>query len=71
MSLTSIDCKILESILKQSTMCHLPKTEALSKSQHGFLPKKSCLTNLLTMEEKVTKIMDSGDNEDLVFLDFS
>ncbi len=44
-SLTSIVCKMLESILKQSIMHHLQRTEAISKSQHGFLPKKSCLTN--------------------------
>ncbi len=62
---------MLESILKQSIMHHLQRTEAISKSQHGFLPKKLCLTNLLAMEEKVTKIMDSGDTVDLVFLDFS
>ncbi len=36
----------------------------------AFYRKKSCLTNLLTMEEMVTKIMDSGDTTDLVFLDF-
>ncbi len=35
------------------------------------MPKKSCLTNLLAMEEKVTKIMQRGDTVDLVFLDFS
>ncbi len=53
-SLTSFVCKMLESILKQSIMHHLQRTEAIPKSQHGFLPKKSCLTNLLAMEEKVT-----------------
>ncbi len=35
------------------------------------MPKQSCLTNLLTMKDKVTKIMDSGDAVGLVFLDFA
>ncbi len=52
-------------------MCHLQTKEAISKSQHDFLTKKSYLKNLLTMEEKVTKIMDSGDTVDLGFLDFA
>ncbi len=51
-SLTSIVCKMLESILKQSIMHHLQRTEAILNSQHGYLPKKSCLTNLLAMEKK-------------------
>ncbi len=52
-------------------MHHLQRTETISQSQHGFLPEKSCLTNLLAMEEKITRIMDSGDTVDLVFLDLS
>ncbi len=55
--LTPIACKTFEAISKQSIMCHLQRTEALSQSQHNFLPKKSCLTSLLTIEEKVTTIM--------------
>ncbi len=35
------------------------------------LPEISCLTILLTKEEKITKIMDSGDTVDLVFRDLT
>ncbi len=51
-------------------MCHFERAEALSKPQHEYIPKNSCLTNLLTVEDKVTTIMDSGDTVDLVILDF-
>ncbi len=69
-SFTSIVCKILEPILKQSSMHHLQRIEAISKSQDGFLPKKSWPPNLLAMEEKVTQIMDSGNTGELVFPNF-
>ncbi len=49
----------------------LRSSEAISKSQQGSLPKKSCLIDLLVVEEKVTLITDSGDTVDVVFLDFS
>ncbi len=49
-------------------MHHLQRTKEISKAQHGFLPRKSCLTKLRAMEEKVPKIMDSGVTVVLVLL---
>ncbi len=70
-SLTSIVCKIMESILKQSIMAHLTSFDVLSTAQHGFVPNRSCTTNLLLMEEWITKAMDEGEASDVLFLDFS
>ena len=39
--------------------------------QHGFLRGRSCLTNLLTFLELVTKTVDDGNPVDAVYLDFS
>ena len=46
-SLTSILCKILESIIKDSIHEHLIKYNLIKNSQHGFRRGKSCLSNLL------------------------
>ena len=70
-SLTSIVCKMLESILKDAIMEHLLENELLRSSQHGFMPLRSCLTNLLEFLEEVTKLVDSGHQVDLMYLDFS
>jgi len=40
-------------------------------SQHGFMKRRSCLTNLLTFLDKVSGCLDSGENMDVVFLDFA
>ena len=70
-SLTCLLCRILESIIRDEILLHLRKYELLAKSQHGFLPHRSCLTNLLEFLEVITKLIDEGHNVDVVFLDFS
>ena len=70
-SLTSIPCKIMESIVKDGLMAHLEENSLMNPSQHGFMPGKSCATNLLEFLEFVTRIVDEGKNMDIVFLDFA
>ena len=70
-SLTSTVCKILESILRDEIMNHLLSNNLIRSSQHGFMEKKSCLTNLLHCMEEVTKILDEGDSVDVLYLDFA
>ncbi len=40
-------------------------------SQHGFLPRRSCLSNLILQEERVTRLLDEGHTVDLVYFDFA
>ena len=46
-SLTCLICRMFESILRDHILSHLQKYNLIGKSQHGFLPHRSCLTNLL------------------------
>ena len=46
-SLASIVCKMLESIIKDRIMAHFAKNNLFSKCQHGFWPEHSCVTQLL------------------------
>jgi hypothetical protein len=59
-SLTSLICKIFESIIKDSNLSHLNKFSLIRESQHGFTKGRSCLTNLLEFMEKVTDILHNG-----------
>ena len=52
-------------------MEHLEQHKLISVLQHGFLPGRSCLTNLLAYLESVTKHVDSGLPVDTVYLDFA
>jgi hypothetical protein len=70
-SLTSIICKLLESIIKDHIVEHLDKFKLLHDSQHGFRKGRSCLTNLLDFMEEVTKVLENGDPIDIVYLDFA
>ena len=70
-SLTSILCKVMESILKDALMNHLLSNVLLKSSQHGFMKRKSCLTNLIEYLDKLTTLIDEGHSVDVLYLDFS
>ena len=70
-SLTSIPCKIFESIVKDSLMSHLQEHNLIKDSQHGFMPGRSCATNLILFQDKLTKIVDQGKAADIFYLDFA
>ena len=51
-SLTSVICKLLETIIRDHTMDFLVKHKLINPCQHGFLKARSCLTNLLCFLRK-------------------
>ena len=69
-SLTSVVCKVMESILKDAVMDYLLSNRLLNLSQHGFLPKRSCVSNLLSFLDDVTELVDSKNDVDVIYLDF-
>ena len=70
-SLTSVPCKILESMIKKGLMQHIERNDLIRESQHGFVKGKSCTTNLLEFMEKLTKIIDKGSKADEFYLGFA
>ena len=70
-SLTSIPCKIMESIIRDRTMTFLLNHKLIKGSQHGFMNKKSTTTNLLEFLEKVTNSYDDNEPVDIIYFDFS
>ena len=70
-SLTSIPCKIMESILRDHIVDYLTVHELIKSTQHGFIARRSCTTNLLEFLERCTRILDEGDPLDIVYLDFA
>jgi hypothetical protein len=69
-SLTSHICKVLESIIKDSLVDYLHKNNLIRDTQHGFVKKRSCLTNLLEFLEFVSSYIDRGFPVDVIYLDF-
>ena len=62
---------MLESIIKDAIMEYSEQHTLLEVSQNGFLPGRSCLTNLLAYLENVIKHVDSGLPVDTLYLDFA
>ena len=55
-SLTSVICKLLETIIRDHMMDFLVKHKLINTSQQEhFLKARSCLTNLLCFFEEITK----------------
>ena len=69
-SLTSIICKILESIISEKITAYVDTNNLITKNQHGFRRKRSCTTNLLDFYGKVLKDFDTAKGVDLIYLDF-
>ena len=45
-SLTSVVCKLLETLIRDNMVDFLVKNKLINIYQHGFLKARSCLTNL-------------------------
>ena len=69
-SLTSVVCKLLETLIRDHMVEFLVKHKLINTSQHGFLKARSCLTNLLCFLGEITKWVDDGSPVDVVYLDF-
>ena len=69
-SLTSVPCKIMESLIRSQMLDFLDSQAQLAHEQHGFTHGRSCLTNLLESLEEWTRSLDDGFGLDIVFLDY-
>ncbi|KAK4825967.1 hypothetical protein QYF61_003536 [Mycteria americana] len=61
-SLTSVPGKITEKIIQGTIERHLKNNAVIRHSQHGFTKGKSCLTNLMSFYDKVTRLVDEGNH---------
>ena len=71
LSLTCQVGKVFESILRDVITDHLLINCLINPSQHGFMPNRSCQTNLLEFLDNVLEMLDDNDPVDIVYLDFS
>ena len=67
-SLTSVVCKVMESIIPDTVVESLK--DEFSSFQHGFMKHRSCLTNILESLEAWTKALDEGYGIDLIYLNY-
>ena len=69
-SLTSVVCKLLETVIRDKMVKFLEENQIMKDSQHGFRSKRSCLTNLLDFFHDVFDNYDKCRSIDIIYLDF-
>ena len=69
-SLTSVPCKVFESIIRDAVATHLEQQNFYADCQHGFMKRRSTLTNLLVTLECWTNILEEGSGLDVIYLDY-
>ena len=71
MSLTSVICKVMERLLRRPLLDHMFDNDFISDCQHGFIPGRSCTTQLLEVLDKWTDILDNYGALDVIYLDLA
>ena len=69
-SLTSIICKVLESLIRDHIMEYLCTNNLINKRQYGFMKGRSTSLQLLHMLDRWTKFLESGGQVDAIYTDF-
>ena len=70
-SLTSILCKLLETIIRTKMEKYLYDNCLISSKQHGFVKQKSCTTNLLETLDLISCLISQNKPVDVAYLDFA
>ncbi len=70
-SLTSVPCKVMEKLIRNYVLSHLTDNNLINNKQHGFVPGKSCTTNLLETLDILTNILDKGKSADVLYMDMA
>ena len=61
---------VLESIVRDKIVSHMMTNNLFCDEQHGFVPGRSCVTQLLCVMEMWTNSLKSGEEIDCIYLDF-
>ena len=69
-SLTSVVCKRMESIIRKRILQHMKTNKLFSNKQYGFISGRSTILQLLSVLDRWTEILDEGGVIDAVYMDF-
>ena len=61
-------CKVYERLIRKHVLSFV--VDKISTDQHGFVEKKSCLSNLLETVDTILEKLDDGQSVDVFYLDF-
>ena len=61
----------MESIVRDKIVSHLMEHDIQSDDQHGFVPGRDCMSQLLICLDEWTELLEEGENFDVIFRDFA
>jgi len=70
-SLTSVVCKIFESLIKLDLVNFLAANDLITSDQHGFMAKRSTCTNIMETLNDWTLTMKDGYYTRVAYIDFA
>ena len=69
-SLTSIICKVMESLVREHIIKFMQDNKLFSSNQYDFITGRSTVLQLLTVLDKWTEALDRGLTIDCIYIDF-
>ena len=70
-SLTVCCCKVMERIISNKMLTHLFDHKLLSLEQHGFLPRRSTVTHMISTIFEMCRAVSSHERLDCIYVDFA
>jgi len=61
----------MERLILSALTGHVKDNQGIRPSQHGFTKGRSCLTNLSSLYDQVTRLVDESKSEEVIYLDIS
>ena len=61
----------MEAIIRDRILLHLIENKIIADEQHGFVPGRDCMTQLLLCLEDWTSMIERGEAFDVIYTDFS
>ena len=68
--ITSVDCKLMETLIRVSLVTHMEENQLVCQQQHGLRAGRSTTTQLLSTLDVWTRTLDEGGCVDTLFMDF-
>ena len=70
-ALTSPLIKLFEKVLRNRMIRYMEEHDLFNPGQHGFRLGRSCLSQLVAHYDNILRLLENGQNVDVVYLDFA
>ena len=70
-ALTSHLIKVFEKVLRKYIVAYMEENQLFNSGQYGFRLGRSCLNQLIAHFDHITRLLESGQNVDVAYLDFA